>query len=202
MSKEITIYDDVIDSRDVMKRIDDLEDKLQYAMEEAGKERLAELKDLFQGAVDEVNSVQTLDDSDPPVEFDDLVEMAAADATHYLHAEAKEWCLWQDYPDLDDYVKGLTMNCQSLMYEEATEYQMLCELRDDCEGCGDWKYGETLVRDSYFTDYAQQLAEDIGAVDANATWPNNCIDWERAARELRMDYTAVAFGGVTYWLRS
>lgn len=65
----------------------------------------------------------------------------------------------------------------------------------------DWDYGETCIRDSYFVEYAQQLAEDIGAINADATWPNNCIDWERAARELRMDYTAIDFDGVTYWVR-
>lgn len=65
----------------------------------------------------------------------------------------------------------------------------------------DWHYGETLIRDSYFQDYAQELAEDVGAIDAAATWPNTCIDWEWAARELQMDYTAVEFDGVTYWTR-
>lgn len=65
----------------------------------------------------------------------------------------------------------------------------------------DWQYGETLIRDSYFEDYAQQLAEDVGAIDPHAQWPMTCIDWQRAARELRMDYTAVDFDGVTYWVR-
>tara|TARA_R110000868_G_scaffold368680_1_gene631784 strand:- start:1298 stop:1684 length:387 start_codon:yes stop_codon:yes gene_type:complete len=65
---------------------------------------------------------------------------------------------------------------------------------------GDW-YPVTLIRDRYFKEYAQELAEDIGAVDANATWPNNCIDWEHAARELRYDYTGVDVAGVTYWTR-
>lgn len=65
---------------------------------------------------------------------------------------------------------------------------------------GDW-YPLTLIRDSYFKDYAQELAEDIGAINADATWPNNCIDWEQAARELRVDYTAIEFDGVTYWTR-
>lgn len=36
--------------------------------------------------------------------------------------------------------------------------------------------------------FAQQLAEDIGAVDADASWPSYCIDWEWATRELMMDY--------------
>jgi hypothetical protein len=46
-----------------------------------------------------------------------------------------------------------------------------------------------------------QLAEDIGAINGDATWPNNCIDWDQAAKELRMDYTAVDFDGITYWIR-
>lgn len=33
-------------------------------------------------------------------------------------------------------------------------------------------------------DFAESLADDIGAVDRNAVWPDNCIDWERAARDL------------------
>lgn len=65
----------------------------------------------------------------------------------------------------------------------------------------DWAYGETLIRDSYFEEYAQELAEDVGAINHEATWPNTCIDWEQAARELRMDYTSVDFDGVTYWVR-
>ena len=41
-------------------------------------------------------------------------------------------------------------------------------------------------------DYAQQLAEDTGAIDEDARWPHNCIDWERAARELSYDYTLIS----------
>jgi len=37
-------------------------------------------------------------------------------------------------------------------------------------------------------DFAQQLAEDIGAIDPKAGWPNNCINWEWAAQELMYDY--------------
>lgn len=65
----------------------------------------------------------------------------------------------------------------------------------------DWEHGETLIRDSYFKEYAMELAEDIGAIKSDASWPNNCIDWDQAARELRMDYSAVDFDGVTYWVR-
>jgi hypothetical protein len=29
-----------------------------------------------------------------------------------------------------------------------------------------------------------------------------CIDWERAARELKMDYTSVRVNGTTYYFRA
>jgi len=86
--------------------------------------------------------------------------------------------------------------------DDALELVALRELASEGEGCADWKYGETLIRDSYFKEYAQELADDIGAINSEASWPNNCIDWDRAARELRMDYTAIDFSGVTYWVRS
>ena len=45
--------------------------------------------------------------------------------------------------------------------------------------------GFTLIRDTYFEDYAEELADDLGLINRDASWPNSCIDWERAARELR-----------------
>ena len=200
MSKEISNYDDVIDSRDVMERIDELEGELQDSMEEFVKERIAELQDAFQAIAAERSD--ELDDPDSPVDVDDVIDEIAGESSHFLHTAANELLILRDGIDLEEYICDAARDSRHDMYAEANEYRLLCELRDDCEGCGDWKYGEILVRDSYFTDYAQQLAEDIGAVDANATWPNNCIDWERAARELKMDYTSVSFGGVEYWLRS
>lgn len=38
-------------------------------------------------------------------------------------------------------------------------------------------------------DFARDLAEQLGAVDKDAKWPMNCIDWEYAAKELMYEYT-------------
>lgn len=76
----------------------------------------------------------------------------------------------------------------------------MCDQGGDEEWRGDW-YPVTCIRDSYFKDYAQELAEDLGTINSDVHWPYTCIDWDRAARELRMDYTAVEFDGVTYWVR-
>ena len=40
-------------------------------------------------------------------------------------------------------------------------------------------------------DFAYEVAEQLGAIDHKATWPQNCIDWEYAARELMYDYQEI-----------
>ena len=132
MSKEISNGDDIIDSRDVIARI----------------EELTEMRDAF---IESEPSAIAWAEAEP----DNAEELTALEA----------------------------------LAEEASGY------------AADWRYGETLIRDSYFERYAQELADDIGAIPSNAEWPCTCIDWERAARELQMDYTSVDFDGVTYWIR-
>jgi hypothetical protein len=85
--------------------------------------------------------------------------------------------------------------------DEGLELKVLLKLQEEAEG-GDWEYGETLIRDSYFEQYAQDFAEDIGAIDPNANWPLNHIDWGAAAEELKQDYNCVDFDGEDYWIRS
>jgi hypothetical protein len=60
----------------------------------------------------------------------------------------------------------------------------------------------TMIPTYDFAAYAQELAEEIGAIDPDAKWPVYCIDWERAARELKMDYTSVQVNSTTYYFRS
>lgn len=86
--------------------------------------------------------------------------------------------------------------------EEAEELSVLKALAEEGEGSPDWSHGETLIRDSYFEEYAEQLADDIGAIDRTANWPLNCIDWGKAADQLKADYSSVDFDGTTYWIRS
>lgn len=105
--------------------------------------------------------------------------------------------------DIEDARRGL----DGWNTDNGEELALLESLLEECKGNGgdeqwegDW-YPLLLIRDSHFQDYAQELADDIGAIDPKATWPCNCIDWEQAARELQMDYTGIEFDGVTYWTR-
>jgi antirestriction protein len=87
--------------------------------------------------------------------------------------------------------------------DDLAELTALHKLAAQCESLDDWEHGLGLVRDSYFVTYAQELAEDTGSLPCRSKlqWPNYCIDWEYAARELQHDYSSVDFDGVTYWVR-
>lgn len=126
---------DIIDSRDVIDRISDLEVELDVLLEKG-----------------------EIENADEFIDFDELDKLR------------------------DLVSKG----------EDSSEWQY---------GVSEWQYGVALIREDYFVDYAQQLAEDIGAINPDAAWPANCIDWERAARELATDYDTIEFGSTTYYVR-
>ena len=165
-STEINSYQDVIDSRDVIGRIEELESDLQDGYDGQHEEA----QGLWENWLND-HDTDAADEPPKPPEFEDWVSAAAGDTGADLYAEA-------------------------------LEYTALKALADEADGCGDWKYGELLIRESYFEAYAQALADDLGYIKPELSWPYNCIDWERAARELQMDYTSVDFDGVAYLIRS
>lgn len=59
-----------------------------------------------------------------------------------------------------------------------------CDLKDSVEKAEEAYQGE------YESDeeFAQELAEELGYLNENKSWPHSCIDWEWAARELMYDY--------------
>ncbi len=151
-------YQDIIDSRDIIDRIE-------------------ELQGARQMLVDSLDESIACCEYHGTKESDDLPEAAE------LRDSRTALAAWDDSDD-------------------SKELADLIAMQDEAEGYApDWKYGCALIRESYFQTYAQELAEDIGAIDRNASWPNTCIDWEQAARELAMDYTEASFGGVTYLIR-
>ena len=83
--------------------------------------------------------------------------------------------------------------------DEAGELAELEELESEIS---DFRHGETMIPVDRFTEYAEELAEDIGSIDRRAGWPLNCIDWDQAAKELSQDYTQVSYQGTDYYVRA
>lgn len=91
--------------------------------------------------------------------------------------------------------------------EEKAELAAISSFLDDVRGNGgdeQWNgawYPVTFIRDSHFEDYAEELAQDIGAISKDLQWPLNYIDWPAAANALKQDYSTVDIDGTTYWYR-
>jgi DNA repair exonuclease SbcCD ATPase subunit len=88
--------------------------------------------------------------------------------------------------------------------EEEKELEKLEDLKNEI-GESRGKISEDngpFIHENDFQDYAKELAEDIGAIPNDVSWPCDCIDWEYAARELQVDYSAVEWDGVSYYYRS
>lgn len=109
-----------------------------------------------------------------------------------------------DSRDIEDRIRELEADIEYMkdhdedISEQEEELNFLLNLRDEIDS-SEWEYGITFIEDDYFTDYAEQMAYDIGAVDVNNDWPNMHIDWEAAADALKIDYEEVRFNGKTYY---
>ena len=146
---------------------------------------------------DPTNRDDTIDSHDVIARIDELHDDLRDAFDELISVDAID-----DSTDFDAWVEKASEDSDHENFWDAQEYLQLRKLADQAEGYGDWAHGATLIRDSYFQQYAEELAGDIGAFDSNAGWPLNCIDWEQAARELQVDYTTVDFDGVDYLMRS
>ena len=90
----------------------------------------------------------------------------------------------------------------SLGPECAAELTLLRAASDEgADSFEEWQDGTTLVPEHDWETYARQLAEDIGAISGEESWPLSYIDWVRAADALKMDYSSIDIDGTTYWGR-
>jgi hypothetical protein len=217
MTNDITKYDDIIDLRDVIARVEELREQrvprylagwnMPGYMPDSPPEQFDDADDARAYLTAAMRDEAEQDDErvDNP---DQAYAQALTDAADALDSLATDQHCAEYGQTVGRYHYLLTFEGMAgLDDDEQAELAELEALLDDCRGYGgdeqwegDW-YPVTLIRESHFTDYAQELAEDIGAVTPDASWPNNCIDWEKAARELLYDYTAVDFDGVCYYTR-
>lgn len=75
----------------------------------------------------------------------------------------------------------------------------LKELAEIVKGLYDGDEDEQLVADEDFAQHARDVAEDLYNIEPH--WPFSHIDWDKAADDLKLDYTSFEFEGTTYWYR-
>lgn len=135
-----------------------------------------------------------MSDLDPIDEWADILDsrdiIARIEYLEGVQSDADEDCGEED------------CEAEPLTEDETAELVALKALAEEGEQyAADWIHGETLIRESYFVTYAQELADDICDMSNASAWPFNHIDWEAAATDLRQDYSEIEFNGVTYLVR-
>jgi len=155
---------------------------------------------------DTSNTADVIDMRDAIARFEELeTELQDRHETGGFMSDFQDWI--SNSRDNSNPVHAAFPDDGAQVQSDIEEFYKLQKFIGACKGYGgdeQWRghwYPVVMVRDSYFRDFAEEEAESIGAINGNAKWPNNCIDWDRAARELRMDYSAVDYDGVTYWYR-
>jgi len=201
--KQISKHNDIIDSRDVIARIAELE--AECISWSAGWNITGCLADSVTGFVDHEDAKQSILDT-LQMEADRIGEDNESAAENIealmqeINLESDEFSVF--VPELNYWywvAKGYGMPENE---DDADELRELREFAEEAEGyCPDWYYGAQLINGAYFTEYAQQLAEDIGAVSSGEGWPKSCIDWDQVAEELKMDYTPIDWDGETFYVR-
>jgi hypothetical protein len=91
---------------------------------------------------------------------------------------------------------------EALEEDEKEELRILRVFKANVEQIAseDFEDGLTLIRDSYFNRYCQEMCSDIGALPKNL--PSYIvIDWEATAHNLMADYSVAEFDGVEYYVR-
>ena len=184
---EITGFENFLDGRDVLRRCEFLEahyGDLKQVVEDA-KEELELAQGRLFDATNGASATHTVESAQDRVD----------DAEKALDAAKDELNAW-------DGGEHLATDVQ----DEATdEYQEMLALREAVDELGEpsCRDGDApLISEDYFTDYAQELAEDCCDVPRDLKWPFTCIDWDEAADELKADYSTLTLFGNDYYYRN
>ena len=110
--------------------------------------------------------------------------------------------------NLKDEVQDAKENLQDFVTsDDMGEFEQLKEIVKQGEDSPDWSYGETLIHETYFTQYIKEVIDDCYEMpkDLNSgVWPWNHVemDWDAAAEEAKQDYTTIEADGETYYIKA
>lgn len=102
--------------------------------------------------------------------------------------------------ELEEIVEDPDGYSQDEVDEAEEELKKLKALIAEAEDSPDWHYGETLIRESYFVEYARELVADVFGLGDVPDFVE--IDWTKTAENMKVDYIEADFDGVTYLIRA
>ena len=136
------------------------------------------------------------DEDDLDEEYEDLDESN-------LNESTSDWSNKQviDSRDIIKRLQELEDDIENLDESDKEELELLRAVNEDGQNYSDWEHGESLINDSYWVDYVQEMLEDTG--DMPKDLPHYIvIDWESTARNIQYDYVSIDVGGNDFWIRN
>lgn len=88
---------------------------------------------------------------------------------------------------------------QEQLQDLRDELQPLLDLK--AEDIPDWDYGATLIPESDWEEYVEDLVKDCGYISNDVPWWI-VIDWAATADNIAADYSTVDYDGDTYYYRN
>jgi hypothetical protein len=84
--------------------------------------------------------------------------------------------------------------------DDQDELDMLNRLSGSGSTVSGWDHGVTLVRESYFRDYAIEYISEVNEAALSAARNAGLvIDWDATARDLKTNFTSIEWDGITYY---
>lgn len=126
-----------------------------------------------------------------------------------LESEIEE--LNEDLEDLDKDLASCSSDFELLTVQDEIEKgkEQLQDLRDELrplldlkyEGIPEWDDGATLIPESDWEEYVEDLLKDCGYISNDVPWWI-VIDWAATADNVAADYSTVDYDGDTYYYRN
>jgi len=94
-------------------------------------------------------------------------------------------------------VYAAEINLDGWYIDNEEEYDLIVAFKREMGS--NWKEDLEFIPDRQFQDYTYELGMQFIPRGIQERWPVSCIDWDRAAKELQTEFSAVEFRGETYW---
>lgn len=196
--------DDVIDSRDIIARIEELEGE--------------KVEQWVAG----YNMAGYMPDNEPAVfeSFDDAKSYILETLENYIddevegNPESTRIPAWRqmyenikttdegDFSFVDGGICFFVSQEESILTDkgDAEELRILTELAEECESLtSEFQHGEALIRRDYFETYMDKMVEDCYTLPKDMpSWMSIVLDYDA----LEQGYSSVDFDGVEYLIRS
>lgn len=151
------------------------------------------------------NNMKTIDTRDLKEKREELQQQILDDFNEKFETEFDDFDeITLERLDIDDFEEMGRDTIEEFTDYWKPEYRMIEEIDGiESEVGNEFDYGCTLIPESDFTKYCEDLVQDVGDLPKGIpSYIRNNIDWDGVAEDLKVDYSELQYEGETYLYRA